>query len=132
MSETLKEVNVESNEQKNQNIIDLQKEIKKIYTETQKNIYESYFKNYLSNINKIEEIEIYKSDLIKFRDLLGAKDILIDYDEFCVNQEMKANEKNEKLRGISNKLAVINNSVIARFFRKITRIFHRKEGKSII
>lgn len=128
MTTLLHKFEQEENSEYLNEIKDTKKEIKIKYIETQEIIYTSYFNNLLNNINKLEEVVIYKKKLIKYRELLGTKEILIDYDEFALQQEVKLSEKAERLKSFSNKLAVINDSTIAKMFRKIRKLFRKKES----
>lgn len=102
-------------------IEDCKKRIKDVYFETQKLIFTSYFNTQFSKILTTADIDEYRLRLYNYKNYIGISENYSDFDEFYINKMMDLDNKYEKIINNTN-LTVVNNSKIARFFRKIKAI----------
>ena len=95
--------------------------IKKLFFETQNLIYSSYFNTQFSKIATTADIDEYRLKLYNYKNYIGISDSYSDFNEFYINKMMDLDNKYESIMNNTN-LAVVNNSGISRFFRKIKAI----------
>ena len=97
------------------------KKIKEIFFETQKLIFTSYFNTQFNKILTTADIDEYRLRLYNYKNYIGISDDYSEFNEFYINKMMDLDSKYEKI--INNtSLTVVNNSKIARFFRKVKAI----------
>lgn len=95
--------------------------IKKLFFETQNLIYSSYFNTQFSKITTTADIDEYRLKLYNYKNYIGISDSYSDFNEFYINKMMDLDNKYESIMNNTD-LAVVNNSSIARFFRKIRAV----------
>ena len=95
--------------------------IKNLFFETQNLIYSSYFNMQFSKISTTADIDEYRLKLYNYKNYMGISDNYSDFNEFYINKMMDLDNKYESIMNNTN-LAVVNNSGISRFFRKIKAI----------
>ncbi len=95
--------------------------IKKLFFETQNLIYSSYFNTQFSKIATTADIDEYRLKLYNYKNYIGISDSYSDFNEFYINKMMDLDNKYESIMNNTD-LAVVNNSGISRFFRKIRAI----------
>ena len=97
------------------------KKIKEIFFETQKLIFTSFFNTQFNKILTTADIDEYRLRLYNYKNYIGISENYSDFDEFYINKMMDLDAKYEKIINNTN-LTVVNNSKIAKFFRKVKAI----------
>ncbi len=95
--------------------------IKKLFFETQTLIYTSYFNKQFSKISTIVDIDEYRVRLYNYKNYIGISDNYSDFNDFYINKMMDLDAKYDRIIN-STDIVVVNNSSIARFFRKVKAI----------
>lgn len=102
-------------------ILENMQNIKRLYIETQNQIFTSFFENQFKRIETVEEVSTFRRTLYSYRSLIGTT---IEYDFFnsyCIDLDMRAKEKAEQIK-INMSLAIVNDSKILKFIMKIKRM----------
>ena len=102
-------------------IEDCKKRIKDLFFETQKLIFTSYFNTQFNKILTTADIDEYRLRLYNYKNYIGISENYSDFNEFYINKMMDLDAKYEKIMNNTD-LAVVSNSKIARFFRKVKAI----------
>ena len=97
------------------------KKIKEIFFETQKLIFTSFFNTQFNKILTTADIDEYRLRLYNYKNYIGISDDYSEFNEFYINKMMDLDAKYEKIINNTN-LTVVNNSKIAKFFRKVKAI----------
>jgi hypothetical protein len=95
-------------------------QIKTLYIETQKLILISYFDNMINRLETIEEVNIYKSKLIQYKDLIGSSEGLEFYINYYMNKikQIKIIEQNIESKK-KRSLTVVSDNKIFKILKKI-------------
>ncbi len=95
--------------------------ITKLYFETQNLIYTSYFNMQFSKISTTADIDDYRVKLYNYKNYMGISENYSDFNEFYINKMMDLDNKYENIMNNTD-IAVVSNSVVAKFFRKIRAV----------
>ena len=95
--------------------------IKNLFFETQNLIYSSYFNKQFSKISTTADIDEYRVRLYNYKNYIGISENYSDFNEFYINKMMDLDNKYENIMNNTD-LAVVSNSIIAKFFRKVRAI----------
>lgn len=95
--------------------------IKDLFFETQNLIYTSYFNTQFSKIYTTADIDEYRVRLYNYKNFIGISENYTDFNDFYINKMMDLDNKYENIMN-NNHIAVVDNSLIAKFFRKIKSI----------
>ena len=95
--------------------------IKNLFFETQNLIYSSYFNKQFSKISTTADIDEYRVRLYNYKNYIGISENYSDFNEFYINKMMDLDNKYENIMNNTD-LAVVSNSKIAKFFRKVRAI----------
>lgn len=102
--------------------IDICKEkIKNLFFETQNLIFTSYFNHQFTKISTTADIDEFRVRLYNYKNYIGISDNYSDFNDFYINKMMDLDSKYESIMN-NTSLAVVNNSKIASFFRKLRAI----------
>ena len=102
-------------------IEDCKTKIKKIFFETQELIYSSYFNTQFNKITTTADIDEYRLRLYNYKNYIGISDNYSNFNEFYINKMMDLDNKYESIMN-NTSLAVVEDSGISKFFRKIKAI----------
>lgn len=111
-------------------IIAGKEEIKKLYFETQDLIYRAYFDKEFTKITTTADIESYRLKLYNYKNYIGITDNYFTFNDYYINKMMDLDNKYEKILN-STDVAVISNSKLAKFFRKVKALLGSKIELSI-
>lgn len=95
--------------------------IKDLFFETQTLIYTSYFNTQFNKIYTTADIDEYRVRLYNYKNFIGISDNYTDFNDFYINKMMDLDNKHENIMNNTH-VAVVDNSLIAKFFRKIKTI----------
>ena len=102
-------------------IEDYKIKIRKLYFETQNIIYSSYFNHQFTKISTTADIDSFRAKLYNYKNYIGISENYSDFNEFYINKMMDLDEKYENIMN-NTAVAVVNNSKISNFFRKLKAI----------
>lgn len=105
-------------------------EIKKLYFETQNIIYRTYFDKQFEKIITTADIDSYRLKLYNYKNYIGITDTYFAFNDYYINKMMDLDNKYEKILN-STDIAVISNSKLARFFRKVKALLNSKVELSV-
>ena len=95
--------------------------IKKLFFETQNLIFSSYFNTQFNKISTTADIDEYRLKLYNYKNYMGISDNYSDFNDFYIQKMMDLDNKYESIMN-NTSVVVANNSMIAKFFRKIRTI----------
>lgn len=95
--------------------------IKELFFQTQNLIYTSYFNTQFAKITTTADIDEYRVRLYNYKNYIGISDSYSDFNDFYINKMMDLDNKYENIMNNTH-IAVVDNSLIAKFFRKIKSI----------
>lgn len=129
LEEKNKNLSIQQKENNNPESIKIVNEnIQKIYIETQNLIFTSYFQRLFKRIDTLEEVSNFIKKLHLYRELIGTVEGYNDFDLFCIDLELKAEKKSEKI--INNtSLAIINNNIFFRVLRNLKKLFNNSTNE---
>ena len=102
-------------------IEDYKFKIKKLFFETQNLIYSSYFNSISNKISTTADIDEFRLKLYNYKNFIGISENYSNFNEFYINKMMNLDEKYESIMN-NTSIAVVNNSKILTFFRKLKSI----------
>lgn len=105
-------------------------ELKKLYFKAQELIYTTYFDNQFAKISTTADIDAYRLKLYNYKNYIGITDNYFTFNNYYINKMMNLDERYEKILN-NTAVAVVNDSPIATFFRKIKTIVSTKIQLSI-
>ena len=106
-------------------ITKLKDKLKDLYFETQDLIYNSYFNTQFAKITTTADIDSYRFRLYNYKNYIGITENYSNFNEYYINKMIDLDNKYENI--INNTaIAVVNNSSISVFFRKIKTILNAK------
>ena len=102
-------------------IDDCKKKIQETFFETQKILFTSYFNTQFGKVVTTADIDEYRLRLYNYKNYIGISENYSDFNDFYINKMMDLDAKYEKIINNTD-LTVVNNSKIAKFFRKVKAI----------
>lgn len=103
----------------------LKEQLKTLYFDTQNSIYTSYFNTQFAKITTTADIDSYRFRLYTYKNYIGITDNYSTFNDYYINKMVDLDNKYEKI--INNTaVAVVNNSKIATFFRKVKAVLGAK------
>ena len=103
----------------------LKERLKDIYFATQDLIYISYFNTQFTKITTTADIDSYRFRLYNYKNYIGITEDYSDFNEYYINKMMDLDNKYESIMN-NTQVAVVNNSSIAVFFRKMKALLSAK------
>lgn len=103
----------------------LKDRLKDIYFSTQDLIYTSYFNTQFATITTTADIDSYRFRLYNYKNYIGITEEYSDFNEYYINKMMNLDNKYESIMN-NTQVAVVKNSTIAVFFRKIKSLLNAK------
>ena len=103
----------------------LKEKLKDIYFITQDLIYSSYFNTQFAKITTTADIDSYRFRLYNYKNYIGITEDYSNFNEYYINKMIDLDNKYENI--INNtQIALVNNSSIALFFRKMKALLSAK------
>lgn len=103
----------------------LKEKLQSLYFITQDLIYTSYFNTQFSKITTTADIDSYRFRLYNYKNYIGITENYSNFNEYYINKMMDLDSKYESI--INNtQVAIINQSFIATFFKKVKSILTAK------
>lgn len=99
--------------------------IQKLFFETQDLIYTSYFDSQFSKILTTADIDSYRYKLYNYKNFIGITENYSNFNDYYINKMMDLDSKYESIINSTN-LAIVKNSTIKIFFRKIKALLNAK------
>lgn len=99
--------------------------IQKLYFDTQDLIYTSYFNTQFFKISTTADIDSYRYKLYNYKNFIGITENYSKFNDYYINKMMDLDDKYESIINNTN-LAVLKNSTIAVFFRKVKALLNAK------
>lgn len=103
----------------------LKEKLKDIYLSTQDLIYTSYFNMQFTAITTTADIDSYRFRLYNYKNLIGITEDYSNFNEYYINKMIDLDNKYESIMN-NTKIAVVNHSAIAVFFRKVKSLLSAK------
>lgn len=99
----------------------LKDKLKKLYFTTQDLIYTSYFNSEFERIKTTADIDSFRFKLYNYKNYIGIAENYSNFNDFYINKMIELDNKYETIMN-STAVAVVDNSKIGKFFRKIKTI----------
>lgn len=103
----------------------LKEKLKNLYFTTQDLIYSSYFNTQFAKITTTADIDSYRFRLYNYKNYIGITEDYSNFNEYYINKMMDLDNKYESIMN-NTQVAVVNNSSIAIFFRKMKALLSAK------
>ena len=103
----------------------LKEKLKNLYFTTQDLIYSSYFNTQFTKITTTADIDSYRFRLYNYKNYIGITEDYSNFNEYYINKMMDLDNKYESIMN-NTQVAVVNNSSIAVFFRKMKALLSAK------
>ena len=103
----------------------LKEKLKSVYFATQDLIYSSYFNTQFTKITTTADIDSYRFRLYNYKNYIGITEDYSNFNEYYINKMMDLDNKYESIMN-NTQVAVVNNSSIAVFFRKMKALLSAK------
>lgn len=103
----------------------LKEKLKNLYFTTQDLIYPSYFNTQFTKITTTADIDSYRFRLYNYKNYIGITEDYSNFNEYYINKMMDLDNKYESIMN-NTQVAVVNNSSIAVFFRKMKALLSAK------
>lgn len=103
----------------------LKEKLKNLYFSTQDLIYSSYFNTQFTKITTTADIDSYRFRLYNYKNYIGITEDYSNFNEYYINKMMDLDNKYESIMN-NTQVAVVNNSSIAVFFRKMKALLSAK------
>lgn len=102
-------------------ISNYKEDLKKLYFETQDLIYQSYFNTQFNKITTTADIDSYRLRLYNYKNYIGITDNYHTFNDYYINKMVALDSRYEKILN-NTAVAVVSNSKLSKFFRKIKTI----------
>lgn len=106
-------------------IAKLKEKLKTLYFTTQDLIYTSYFNTQFSRITTTADIDSYRFRLYSYKNYIGITENYSNFNDYYINKMMDLDHKYESIMN-NTAVAVVSNSKVSIFFRKIKAILSAK------
>lgn len=106
-------------------ITKLKEKLKNLYFITQDLIYTSYFNTQFSQITTTADIDSYRFRLYNYKNYIGITENYSNFNDYYINKMMDLDNKYEHIMN-NTAIAVVNNSAISIFLKKIKAILSAK------
>lgn len=106
-------------------IAKLKDKIKNTYFLTQDLIYSSYFNTQFAQISTTADIDSYRFRLYNYKNYIGITEDYSNFNNYYINKMMDLDKKYEHIMN-NTSIAIVNQSAIATFFRKLKTILAAK------
>lgn len=106
-------------------IAKLKEKLKNTYFSTQDLIYTSYFDTQFTQITTTADIDSYRFRLYNYKNYIGITEDYSNFNEYYINKMIDLDTKYESIMN-NTAVAVISNSTLATFFRKVKAILTAK------
>ena len=102
--------------------------IKRLYIETQNEIFTSYFENQLKRVETLDEVSRFRRTLYSYRSTIGTTIGYDFFNSYCTDLDIRAREKAEEIK-TNTSLAIVNDNKFSRFLRKLKKLFTNSQNE---
>lgn len=118
----------DNNQDDNNKIVESMQLIKKLYIQTQNEIFISFFENQFKRIETVEEVSRFRRTLYSYRSTIGTTTGYDFFNSYCTDLDRRAREKSEQIKA-NTALAIVNDNKFARFLKKIKKLFTNSQNE---